>query len=714
MSRQRPLVSSAIVSSVAAPPTLTGSADSAKATAAPAGPSFPRSDAAVAVVLAALLIALAFGASGGVDSTVATAGNTWSEIALTVISAVVVGAAVLTGRSWPRWALATIAMMAVLTALKIASITWSVLPDDSWLSSSQMLAYLAVFAAGVSLSRLIPNRWAALVGAIAIAGAALSLWSLLIKVFPAALAPNNQVGRLQEPFGYWNALGLIAAIALPCCLWLGARRDSRRRVAGLAAPAMVLLVSVLTLSYSRSADLAACVAVALWLIFVPLRLRALAILAVALAGAAVVSGWALTHRGISANSMPIGAQNSAGHVFGVILLVVLALTTVAGFAIARAADRAEIPLSTRRRVGGVLIAGACLIPFVIVAGLALSSRGLVGEISYGWHELTVSPTSSTNTAGRVLQFGSSRPLYWHEALAVGNHAVLKGVGELGFAAARLRYTVNPGQVQQAHSYVFETYADLGVLGLLATALLLAAWIRGTGRTLQLHRRWSTFSPRHVPEREALVTLTTLVVAFGVQSTLDWTWYFSGVTVPVLLCAGWLVGRGPVTADPTPRARRPLLDRPGAIALVSLLAVATVLGAWMQWRPLRSAQLLAAAENNGGSETLHLARAASADDPFSLYPRELISNIELARGDVAAARAELVKATQLEPGNLQTWAQLGSFDMQRRDFARAIPSWKRVIALDVTPDATHYAAVTQINVAQAVLARAAHRSASPKQ
>ena len=59
-------------------------------------------------------------------------------------------------------------------------------------------------------------------------------------MFPATLASNNTYGRLQAPFGYWNAVGIAGVLGLPACLWAGARRDQGRRVAGLAAPAITL------------------------------------------------------------------------------------------------------------------------------------------------------------------------------------------------------------------------------------------------------------------------------------------------------------------------------------------------------------------------------------------------------------------------------------------------------------------------------------------
>ena len=65
-------------------------------------------------------------------------------------------------------------------------------------------------------------------------------------------------------------------------------------------------------------------------------------------------------------------------------------------------------------------------------------------------------------------FGSSRPVYWHQAIDVGEHALLKGVGLLGFADARLRYTTSGSVVSEAHGYLFETFADLGLIGVVVT------------------------------------------------------------------------------------------------------------------------------------------------------------------------------------------------------------------------------------------------------
>jgi hypothetical protein len=648
-------------------------------------PRHRRPTAIAILVLAAALVALPFATHGGVDETVASSGNTWTEIVLIVLGAVAVSASVLyvpAGRRNGAWA---VAMMALLFALTAASIGWSVVPDSSWLASGQMLAYLLVFAGAVALARLAPNRWPVLLGGLLVSTVALCLWSLVVKVFPATLASNNHFGRLQAPFGYWNALAVSAVMGVPVCLWLGSRRDGGRRIAGLAAPALSVLVAVLVLSYSRSADLAAVVAGGLWFVFVPQRLRAAAMFALGLAGGAAISVWALTHHAISHDKIPIAAQDHAGHTFGIVIAVVLVVVAVVGVALARQADRTRLTDAERRFRGGALLVLVGLVVVAAVVALAVSSRGLTGEISYGWHELANPQAISGDAAGRVLSVGSSRPLYWHAALAVGDHATLKGVGALGFSVARLHYYNDPSVVFQAHSYVFETYADLGVLGLLVTGALLAAWLASTGRALAPGRRRAALGPAAGAERDALITLAALVVGFGVQSTLDWTWFFAGVSVPALLAAGWLAGRGPLGA-PVAARRRSALDRPAAVIAVPVVCALALLGSWMVWRPLHSAQLISSVENGSAANSLSAVEAARSADPLSLDAYQALSAVDAAIHRPVQALAALTKATQVQPDNPNAWASLAQYQVAHRMWAQAGGSLHQAQSLDRTTDA----------------------------
>ena len=659
------------------------------------------------VGLAAALVAIAFVTGGGVDQNVASPGNTWAEIVLTAIGALAIGGGLMLrapGERRPGWL--TAAMMGLLFADTAASIAWSWAPDASWIGASQMLAYLSVFAGAIMLARPWARGWAVVLGALVLWSVALCAWSLLVKVFPSALAPGNQFGRLQAPFGYWNAIALCAGMGLPCCLWLGARRDGGRRLAGLAAPALTLVIAVLVLSYSRSADAAAAAAAGLWLIVVPLRLRAIAMLLIGAAGAAVLSIWFLTHHGLAGNYVRISAQDHAGHVFGVILIVVLVVVSVAGVAVSEAMDRSEIPPATRRQIGNAIVAALVLGVIAAIVAVAFSHRGLTGEISYRWHELTnPAATVSAGSASRVFQFGSSRPLYWHEALFVGKLAYWKGVGELGFSVARLLDPASAETVFQAHSYVFETYADLGALGLALSAGLLACWLAASGRAIGFGRRWETLQGEAHAERVALITLAAVVIGFGIQSTLDWTWYFTGLAVPVLLAADWVAGRGSGTA--LARPRRSPLDRPAALVACAGLAIAVVIGGWLMWRPLHSAQIM------NSVSTLGEARSAQQADPFSLDPYVAISTIELQQHRPAAAVAAAEQATREQPHNPQSWEQLSAVQQQLHHWRAMLAAAQHARALIAAPNDLEWTAISAENIAERQLAAQAARAARTK-
>jgi hypothetical protein len=640
---------------------------------------------ALTLTVAAALVALAFLTSGSSDPDVLVSGGyAWSEIAMTILGAGAGGIAVLIGGRGRASGAGAVALFAAFTGFAALSIVWSVQPDWSWYGANQLFAYLAVFAGAAAMARVFPERWPVVVGGIAMGMVALAAYSLLAKVFPATLASANTYGRLLAPFSYWNAIGVAAGLGVPACLWAGARRGRGLVMRALTVPALSLLISVVILSYSRSAVLAAAVGAAIWIACAPLRLRSALILGLGGAGAVPIVVWALSHHSISGDSVARAAQDAAGHSFGLVLIVVLLVATAGGVTAALGMDRVTLSDGRRRRIGTALIGLIALIPVAVVAALATSSRGLTGEISHVWTTLT-SSKGTGDTSARLTQFGSSRPTYWHQGLQVGSHNLLKGVGELGYGIARLRYTTEPFKVDQAHSFVIQTFADLGLVGAAIMIALLVAWAISGARALAPRVPWSGLSPERTAERQGLLVLAAVAIPFGIQSALDWTWYFAGVTVPALIAAGWLAGRGSLTA---PIGRRPggmaLRERPGAGALATAVAAAALIGAWAMWAPLHSAQSYASAEqSNANGAAFAGARTAASSDPLSIKPLELLAQLDEGIHAETAAQAELIKATQVQPRNPESWLQLGAFYFQRGAYAKSINAMARVADLDHT-------------------------------
>ncbi len=278
-------------------------------------------DAVLGLVLAGALALLAFLTTGGTD----LAPNTWVQIALTTTAAVLAGVAIVCGARGRAWGGVTLLLFVGLAVLTYASIGWSVQPAASWLEANRTLSYLAAFAGAMAAARLAPGRWRVLLGGVGAAATVLAGYALLAKVFPASLDPSDAVARLRAPFGYWNATGLIAAMGLPACVWAGARREGSRVLRALTIPAIAVLVVVLVLSYSRGAVAAAVIGLGCWFVLAPLRLRGALVLALGAAGAAWPTAWALGTSGIAHDGMSLHARTTAGHHFGVLLLIVLAV-----------------------------------------------------------------------------------------------------------------------------------------------------------------------------------------------------------------------------------------------------------------------------------------------------------------------------------------------------------------------------------------------------
>jgi tetratricopeptide (TPR) repeat protein len=660
------------------------------------------------LLTAGVLCFITFYAKGGLELESMTA----TEMALTLAAGLVVAGAIVLAparrRAYGLWPVALLLAFAALSAL---SVVWSVQPDHSWQDSGRLFAYSGVLAAAVALVRLAPERWPALLGGIALAAVVVCAYALLTKIFPS-LAPSTSFARLEEPYGYWNAIGLTAAMGAICCMWLGARRAGHALLSALAYPASGLLLLTLVLAYSRGALAALAIGLALWFCVVPLRLRSAAVLIVSALCAGAVAAWDFSNHALSAEGVALGQRAGAGHQLGALVLAMVVLLALAGIAIGFFdARRAPSPL-LRRRAGALLLAIVALALLCFAGALAHSHRGFTGSISHAVEVLT-NPNAKTppNTPDRLTAVASVRARYWKEALQVFAAHPALGVGADGYQTARLRYRKETLEVKHAHGFIVQTLADLGLAGLAVALALLVAWILAARRAT----RPFDWRSRYTPERVGMLAMLCLVVVFGVHSFVDWTWYVPGDACVALLCAGWLAGRGPLgqhgavagrgpMAERGPRAGHALPGAPSASARAHtapgrfrLLAAATaivaaLLAAWSQWQPQRSEDarqqaLALLASNPGGAEAA--AKQAVARDPLSAEALLTLASVQQANGHSARARATLQRAVRLQPSNPQTWVALGKYDLSSGDQRAALQELRAAIFLNpesIAPEA----------------------------
>jgi tetratricopeptide (TPR) repeat protein len=147
--------------------------------------------------------------------------------------------------------------------------------------------------------------------------------------------------------------------------------------------------------------------------------------------------------------------------------------------------------------------------------------------------------------------------------------------------------------------------------------------------------------------------------FGLGATVDWTWFIPGITLPALVCAGWLAGRGPIER-PVGGGPRPRLGAPGTILAITATAAALLVIGWTIFQPLRSANsaaaALTAATRGDTAMAIADARAAANEDPVAVDPLFDLAQIYHASGQNAAALAELDRAISRQPNNPATWYQ----------------------------------------------------------
>jgi Tfp pilus assembly protein PilF len=655
---------------------------------------------------AAVLCFISFFAKGGLNLEAMTA----TEMLLTLATGLIVAGVVLTApagsRAYGVWPAGLLLAFAVLTSV---SIVWSVQPDHSWQDSGRMLAYSGVFAAGVALVHIARERWPAVLGGLALAAVIVCAYALLTKVFPS-LAPGDTFARLNEPYGYWNAVGLTAAMGVICCMWLGARRTGHALLRALAYPAMGLLLVTLVLAYSRGALAALALGLALWFCVVPLRLRGAAVLIVGGLAAATVIAWDFSTHALTTEAVPIAVRATAGHQLGALIVAMLVALTIVGVAVGFTTGRQPPPLLARRRAGAALLALLVLVLIACAGALAHSQRGLIGSVSHTFDTLT-NPNAKppVNTPGRLTAVASVRARYWKEALQVFKAHPLLGAGAEGYATAHLRYETSTLEVRHAHGFVVQTLADLGLVGLVLALALALAWMACAGRaTHPFNRRWTSWRTwlrirsgerpgwrrlqgrelRHyTPERIGMLSMLCLVFVFAAHSLIDWTWYVPGDACAALLCAGWLAGRGPLRAAQRASETPAAPTRPANVRWLAAAAVivATLLAAWSQWQPQRSEDARGEADALLAAHDTRAAHAAAdravSRDPLSVEALLTLASVEGVAGQPVLARETLERAVRVQPSNPQTWLVLGRYDLSTGRPAAAVTQLQAAIYLD---------------------------------
>lgn len=649
----------------------------------------------VAAAIGALLLAVVLYAAFAHGAISLTSGAR-IEVAITAIALCAAIAGLWSGAlrvSRQRSTLAGLALLAGFVLWSGVSVLWSFTPDGSWVEFNRYLAYALALSLAIAVGASMSRAGELLSAGFLLVVSAVTAYALGQKVLPGLHVPGvfnlNQTGplpRLQEPLGYWNALGLFVALGVAPALSLTADVIRPRRLRLCALIAAQLLVVTIGLTYSRGAVIALAAGLVVWIALSATPLRCLMWLATALLASVppLVVGLGLSS--LSTANVALSARETGGlELF--IALALSCLVVAAGGGRLIAIESRWTPSDVqRRRITRALVRAGVVLVLVGVLGISLSGRGLTGTVSHAWHSFTAPRVASNYDPTRLLSANSeNRWVWWKEALGAFSDRPVAGWGAGSFGAVHRLYRKDRLSVDNPHSVPLQFLSETGLVGaLLALGAALALLAQGVRRV------------RVLPNGRARLTGAALlggVVAFLVHCLYDWDWDIPAVALPALIFAGVLTGSAggrSVAVRTGPHAlmsRRSLPDQIVRAAILGVLALGGCAYALSAALPsIASGQTSHAVVEAAGSTSAaahadQTAALAARLDPLASAALDVRGTIAVRVRQLGRARGLFAQAGARDPSDLTAWAGLMQVDFALGDRSDAVRAASRMLALD---------------------------------
>ena len=542
------------------------------------------------------------------------------------------------------------------------SIAWAPAGDLAWTEANRIALAALALVIGVCLASMVPKAPERFAVGLTIAAAPVVLWALLARCLPTVFGSDFEPSRLQAPVGYWNALALVAVIAIPGLLWWASRPGGNERELMGAAAAITVAVTTLVLTYSRGGLLALVLTCGIVVGLMPGRMRQASALAGGIAGAILPAWYGLTTDALTDDALIAADRSDAG--LGLLWRLVVGMAIAAGvaWALRRLLGGGRL---TRRRAA---LAGLAVVVLgvAVAGGYALAKPRDVGAwVSARTAEITGTSGGLANTPGRLGSLDTNQRIeWWSEAArsAGDNLAVGEGAGSFPLVHLRERTTGEDRlNVRQPHNLVLEIASGMGLVGLALLGCIVAgvAWA-GV-------RVWQRRGPPTVALPLAVFS------AFLLQSQLDWTW-----TVPALTTAAMAAG-GVVIAAAAPGQAPPGREVPravvaGAWALAPIIMLSALLPWWSQEKVASGNQAISAGQPAVAQER---AEEASGLNPLAIQPWLLRARAAALLGDTREMRAAARRATEVQPDNPAGWTLLA---IAYGDTPAGQAAWRRVLVL----------------------------------
>ena len=551
----------------------------------------------------------------------------WSALALFFVAATAL--IVRTEARLGRLEMSFLGLVTVLVGWTLLSSVWSIDLSSSILEAQRGLVLVGAVVAVFALAPARPVR--PLLAAVGAATTADCAYALATRLFPGRIGSYDALAvyRLNTPVGYWNGLGVFAAVGAVIALGFAAR-GTRTVTRGLAAASLLVLVPTLYFTFGRGAWLALFAGL---VVLVALDSRRLQLVGIALC----VLPWPALAVLLASRSQALTRQSSilprAAHDGHRLALALVAFAVVAaGAAVWAQVVERNILFGRTVRLAFV----AVLIAAVLAAlGAGMARYGSPPTIARkAYDSFTSPPKSGANLNSRLFSLSSNgRTGLWHVAwLEVKAHPLLGG-GAGSYQRYYVAHRNNTLQVQDAHNLYIETLAELGPPGLVLLLAVLALPLVAAVRM----------------RRHALVPVAAAAYAvYLVHAIADWDWELAGVTLAAVLCGLACILAGREVREPAALSAR---TRVGLGAAVTVLGTVALLG--LIGNTALGASDSAAQNGNWSSAERH-ARTAIRWQPWSAAGWQRLAEAQLGAGDRAGAQHSLKRATARDGNDWVTW------------------------------------------------------------
>jgi O-antigen ligase len=509
------------------------------------------------------------------------------------------------------------------------SLVWSDSPTRTMLELQRVLAYVAALATLLLAVRR--ASWRAALAGVLVAVSTLALYGLATRLFPDVFGYDREGPyQLSRPIGYWNALGLLAAMGVVLALgWAAHAR--RRAVRAAAAAALPALVVTLYFTFSRGAWVGLVIALVVLFVFDPRRERAAAVLVAIVPFMAAAVVLASQSEGLTRANAPLAKAIHDGHRLALVIVLLCAGASLAASAV--------------DRVGSALFRRASLRPVAGRAALGLGAAAAVALLAWGGgpraladqaYDAFVGPPvlGKDDLNARLLSAsGNSRADYWGVALRTVKAEPLLGSGAGTFELRWYRDRPGQGTVRDAHNIYLEILAELGPVGLALLVTALAA----------------PLAALHLTRDPLAAAGGAAYAAYLAHAGLDWDWELPAVTLAAFGCAASIIASARAGTTPL----RPRV-RVAALAASGLVAAAGVAG----YAGAQALETSASAFDDGEyGRARDAAENAVQLSPWSADPLLALGQAQLALGERESARGSFRDATAKEPNDWFAWYEL---------------------------------------------------------